>query len=207
MNYISDMVAFLLEEKTDKIDDSVGNPKTDVASEKKDIKTTSDVSTDSDEQANKEDDDDIDNDGKADDGDEALDDLVDEGDDEDTNSSGNGNDDDETTSPPHEESNKFNGEKLVVYAALKEIKISFEGTLTAFTLIFSSVLPEENVSVYKSIKQKIQTNISLLDEFLNDIDDVKRKSLKELTNIYKIYYNDLKIIDSVLKSHNISSKK
>lgn len=126
---------------------------------------------------------------------------------DDGETSDNGNDNDETTSPPHEDDSRFNGEKLLLFASLKEIKVSFEGTLSACELIVATTLPKENITTFKEIKKKITTNISLLNDFLNDIDNIQEKKIEELKQIYKIYISDLKVIDSVLKSYNLTSKK
>lgn len=191
----TDILAFLLE-ADESIDSEKDSSNKDVDDKKDAVEETNNDTTD----IKNTDEDTTDTD------DSALDDME-ASDDGETETSDNSNDNDETTSPPHEDDSRFNGEKLLLFAALKEIKVSFEATLSACELIVASTLPEENITTFKGIKKKITTNISLLNDFLNDIENIQEKKIKDLKQIYKLYISDLKIIDSVLKSYNIANKK
>lgn len=202
--YTSDILSFLLEAEGENIDSGKDNEKADLDADKKDTKSTAKIEDDIGKEST-----DDDTNSELDTGEEtesALDDMESSGD-GDPETSDSSNDNDETTSPPHEEESKSNGEKLLLYTALKELKTSFEGTLSAFEIMISTPMPEGNDDTFKRIKKKIQVNINLLDDFLNDIDDIKVKSLKDLKAIYTLYRNDLRMIENVLKSHSLSNKK
>lgn len=114
--------------------------------------------------------------------------------------------DNSTTEPPYEEDSKNNETKLLLYTSLKELRNSFKSILAILDLILTNTIHNSNVLTIKNVRQKVLSNITLLDELLGDVNITKNRSAKDLESIYNVYLADYKAIDILLKTLDKSIK-
>ena len=135
-----------------------------------------------------------------DDVDPASDDTDSEDDTSDDQSDSADDGNDTSTSEPFADDSSQNKEKkLLLYKALKDIKNSFDVTMTALDELITSDLPETNSSTLTTIRKKVLTNIDLLEELLGNIDIAKAKSYEDMLVLYNIYKGDLQLVEVNLR--------
>ncbi|BDH16436.1 MAG: hypothetical protein [Bacteriophage sp.] len=112
-----------------------------------------------------------------------------------------------STVPPYEEDTKNKEKKLLLFTLLNEIRNSFKSVSDVLDLILSNTLHHSNVLTIKNVRQKILTNINLLNDLLSDVNISKNRTADDLEKLYDLYLADYKNVEIFVKQLDKSIPK
>ena len=126
---------------------------------------------------------------------------------DDINNSTDSTDTTTSTVPPYEEDTKNKEKKLLLFTLLNEIRNSFKSVSDVLDLILSNTLHHSNVLTIKNVRQKILTNINLLNDLLSDVNISKNRTVDDLEKLYDLYLADYKNVEIFVKQLDKSIPK
>lgn len=200
---MSDLFMFFLNEATgdtaetaDPVDSAKDDSNKDIAANKEDVsKDTADVENDSTEESDSAE-------NATDDGSDTTDSSSTEPDQETPAVAGDNDDPDQAQI----EDAKNKDKKLVLYRSLRDLKVAFIILSEFYEDLLRADIPSDSLEAVKLVKQKIDFNVTKLEELLTSPDIATSRTVADLTLLYNVYFGDMKVVDANLKLFVKTSK-